>query len=236
MSEQILDTPNGVQPIEQPVEGVQANSANAEPQVPSTFDIPGVGELTVDEIKEFKQGYMRQSDYTKKTQSIASQRKEHEDALEIYNYLKQNPTIATQLYNGEQVSDGFLGSKMKPKEYEDLADKIASMEIDNHIRELKSRYTDFDEVAVLNRASELGVADLEFVYKGMQGETVDRTALEKQIREQVMRDIQKNGIATETIISTNDPIANVSSGLTPQQIAIAEKMGLTQQEYASGLS
>ena len=40
---------------------------------PDTVHIEGFGDYTLDELKEFKNGYLRQSDYTRKTQELARQ-------------------------------------------------------------------------------------------------------------------------------------------------------------------
>ena len=66
--------------------------------------IEGFGDYTVDELKEFKNGYLRQSDYTKKTQELARQREEANDALEVYGlsyfmYKRFNRELNRSLFN-----------------------------------------------------------------------------------------------------------------------------------------
>ena len=74
----------------------------AETQTPEETKTPTGIELdgetyTPEQLKEWRQGYLRQSDYTRKTQEIANMRKEHQDALELYEYMQSNPELVQQL-------------------------------------------------------------------------------------------------------------------------------------------
>jgi hypothetical protein len=62
VDEVIQDTQDGVQP-------------NQEQEQDIVYDIPEFGEVSRKQLEEWKNGYMRQSDYTKKTQELAEQRK-----------------------------------------------------------------------------------------------------------------------------------------------------------------
>ena len=74
-----------VEESQQPIEPVEPTDIQAEPEEKdNSVEIEGIGKISVDEIKEWKQGYLRQSDYTRKTQSLASQRQEYEDAVNLY--------------------------------------------------------------------------------------------------------------------------------------------------------
>lgn len=62
------------------------------------IEVPGIGELTLLELRD---GYLRQADYTRKTQALAEQRREVEssseevqNALKLYNMLKED-TVGT---------------------------------------------------------------------------------------------------------------------------------------------
>ena len=216
-------------------------TTNSTPEVtPMEFDIDGIGKVKSDDIKEWKLGYMRQSDYTRKTQDIAKQRNEAKDAMEIYNYLKQNPQVAQALADGRP--DALKGTPVagmlsKNPQLEDVNYRLASIELDAKLSTLKSRYPDFNEVDVLTEAERLGVSDLEFVYNGLRGRNVDemKQALTKQIENELTEKIRKNGIDTQTIISPNDTTASTNHGLTPEQIATATKMKLTPEQYAKGV-
>jgi hypothetical protein len=100
-----IDNGGGASTTSDNTGNVQTNAPASEPVTPPTpiteFDIDGIGKVKVDDIKEWKLGYMRQSDYTRKTQEIARQRNETKDALDVYNFLKSNPTIAQALADGD---------------------------------------------------------------------------------------------------------------------------------------
>jgi hypothetical protein len=204
------------------------------------IEIDGIGKVKAEDIKEWKLGYMRQSDYTKKTQEIARQRSEAKDAMEIYNYLKQNPQIAQALADGDAGAlkgTPIAGKIAKNPQLEDVNYRLATIELDAKLTALKSKYPDFNEVEVLTEADRLGVSDLEFVYNAIRGKKVDemKEALTKQIKNELTEKIRKNGIETQTIISPNDTTPSDNYGLTPAQIAIATKMNLTPEQYAKGV-
>lgn len=54
-----------------------------------TFLLPGVDEPV--SLEELKDGYLRQADYTRKTQEVAAQRKQLEKAQQIYAALTERP-------------------------------------------------------------------------------------------------------------------------------------------------
>lgn len=206
----------------------------------SEFNIEGIGTVKAEDIKEWKLGYMRQSDYTKKTQEIARQRDEAKDAMEIYAYLKQNPAIAQALADGNAgaLNGTPIASKLATNpQLEDVNYRLASIELDSKLNALKAKYPDFNEVEVLTEADRLGIADLEFVYNGLRGKNIDslKESLTKQIETELTEKIRKNGIETQTIISPGDTTADTNYGLTPAQIAIATKMKLTPEQYAKGM-
>jgi len=56
----------------EPTNEDNTTETSTEPEftTPTEIEIPGVGKLTVDEIKEMRQGSLRQSDYTKKHRNL----------------------------------------------------------------------------------------------------------------------------------------------------------------------
>jgi len=202
------------------------------------IELDGLGKVKIDDIKEWKQGYMRQSDYTKKTQTIAQQRKEAEQALELYNFLKANPVIAQQIADGKPVNTANTPlNNLNPalQEVDDVRRELSNMKLDMELERLKSKYKDFDEVEVINKAAELGIEDLEFVYKGMKADTEDnlKETLKKQIEAELLQKIQQNNSATQTIIApTNVPAVDNNYGLTDAENALCEKAGWDKEAYA----
>lgn len=241
MSEQIVNTGTPVQSQEPQVTPnpapVQEGTVATTPTPITEYEIDGLGKVKIDDIKEWKQGYLRQSDYTKKTQSIAAQKKEIQDAIDLYDYFKHNPQIARQVANGQPINTaGTPLDRINPVtgELEEVKRELSTIKLDAELNRLKGRYTDFNEVEVLEKAEELGVNDLEFVYKALKGDKVDTLAdtIRKQVEAELLQKIQANNTATQTIITPTDQTATSDYGLTPEEIAICEKAGWNKEAYA----
>ncbi len=73
------------------IEIEEASLETAAPQIAddTAFELPGVeGQVTLAELKD---GYLRQSDYTRKTQEVAEARKTNEKAVGLWEALRANP-------------------------------------------------------------------------------------------------------------------------------------------------
>lgn len=239
--------------LEQPVEEIEESPIVEEEDVepekdtqPEKIFVDGVGELTLDDIKELHKGNMRQRDYTKKTQALAQERQEAKEAMEFWNHVKQNPDYLKTLKESEVAkSDEILkqtAQKLSPEmqQIQDLQRRIALKEIDDEIDKLKNKYSDFDEVKVLTEARNRNIDDLEFIYLALRGkqntnvdtQEIERMAIEKA-KEQLMKEIEQNKDTTTTLI---DNKKSKSSGkeklkLSEKEIYIATQMGLTPEEY-----
>lgn len=195
------------EPIEQPTETPQEPTQQ---QVDNLLELEGIGKVSIDDIKEWKQGYLRQSDYTRKTQEIARSKKEMEDAVILYEYLKANPHVAQKLKETEvaQVKPE-IANRFDPtfERVEQLETKIAGYELDMEINRLKSKYPDFNEVSVLQEASKRGITDLEFIHNALSASKPQpdlRSQIEAEVRQKLLEELKQNSQDTQTIISTND--------------------------------
>lgn len=251
--EQIMQ--DSLEELEQPVEKVEVNEevqdnqveTKTEPEVKepenadNSIEIEGIGKVKLDEVKEWKQGYLRQQDYTRKTQELARQRKEAQQAIELYNYLRANPHIAERLKevdndNIRRTADSFNPAMRK---IEELEAKLAEDALEKEISDLKQRYPDFDEIKVLTQADKLGITDLEFVYKGLRDdvkkEEINMEDIKKQIadeiRKQIQEELKANADSTQTIITNNDMPPQKQINISPQEHNIAVNMGMSDEEY-----
>jgi len=89
--------------LEAPADSVESPQSNA----PSMYDIDGE-QVTADQIKQWKQGHLMQSDYTRKMQELSTQREALKPLEETMSYLRTNPDKAQLLYNtlyGQQEVD-----------------------------------------------------------------------------------------------------------------------------------
>lgn len=214
-----------------------------ESNTPTEFDIPGVGKLTVEEIKEMKQGSLRQSDYTRKTQELARQRKELEDAANFFNYIKQNPHLVEALKQAEQNPNSIVHrASPEAERIDQIAYNLKAMEVDMKLNELKAKYGDVDEVALFTKANELNTDDLEFVYKGLlyESKPIDVDSIIKQAKEEakaeLKAELEKNREMVATTVDTRQqkPIESVTP-LSPEEKRVAEAMGMTEDEYRKWL-
>lgn len=75
-----------------------------QPETPDSFILPGIDEPVT--LEELKNGYLRQADYTKKTQELAAARKDMRQAEELWNALRQHPVeLAKQLAQAAGLID-----------------------------------------------------------------------------------------------------------------------------------
>ena len=204
---------------------------------PETVHIEGFGDYTLDELKEFKNGYLRQSDYTKKTQELARQREEANDALEVYEYLRNNPHLVNALMQMDNGQANPVVQKATPENamMQQILHTQKAMEIEMRLNELKSKYgNDIDEVALFQKANQLKTEDLEFVYKALQYDNLVAKQADavKAAATQMQAEIDANKSAVSTIVGTNQgSIAQPKKGLTDAEKAVAAKMGVSEADY-----
>lgn len=229
-TEEVVET---VEP--QNIEGTTDESND--PSVPEKYNIPGLGEVTPEEIKEWRNGNLRQSDYTKKTQELARQREENKDALELFEYLRANPQIVEAMKQAEQNPHSIAHRSAPTQENEmlrQLAYNQKALETDLKLSALKQKYGEIDEVTLFNKATELHTDDLEFVYKALNydGRQVDREALIREAKEQLRAELEADKTAVSTVVSTKQsaPVQNTVT-LTNDEKHVAAGMGLTESEY-----
>lgn len=186
---------------------------------PDKILIDGVGEITLDELKN---GYLRTQDYTKKTQEVARQRDEVQDAMELYAKIKADPNYLTELANGNtplpNQLDPLLGKLLN------LEALVYDMQVEKDISALQSKYPDFEIKEVLNIAHEkqISLEDAYLLNKSIKTPvTADTEAIRKQIREEVLKEIEANNDVTRTIIGSGGS-GTVIEDKTPE-LSNAEK-------------
>lgn len=229
--EQVTDTPQEDTISEQPTNEEKPTDANTESEVieednkevpsdmPASINIDGTN-YTIEQIKEWKQGNMRQSDYTKKTQEIARMRKELED-------------------KGASLDDSDKTDEMKRIEKLEL--DLANKELDNDISNMKNKYKDFDEIEILNECERRKIYDLEFVYNALHPqvkneiniEDVKKQAIE-EYKNSLKQEIKKDTEATSgSIIDSTPGTAPVdySEMLDYAEKAYCNKRGIQYKDY-----
>lgn len=236
-----------VQPVEEPTQTEQVvetvapttqESTTETVATPTTFNIDGIGEVTADQIKEWKNGNMRQSDYTKKTQDLAKERAEHKDALELYSYLRSNPHIIEALKNADKNPSSMVGSKAPTMENEllrQLAYNQKAMETDMKLSALKQKYGEIDEVALLSKATEMRTDDLESVYKIITYDnrpTLNEADIIAKAKAELLAELKADKSSVSTMVNTRQTqTVEPKVDLTPEQKRVATAMGMSESEY-----
>ena len=202
---------------------------------PEYLDIDGE-KVSLDELRK---GYLRQSDYTRKTQSLAQQRKDTQKAIELYEHINSNPELSEVLRNYDTYKNDAL-QKTDPVlvEVEKLKQLQEEIALEREITRLSRKYSDFDEVAVLNEASRRNVTDLEFIYNAIKSTNqkskgVDIEALKEEIRKELLNEMQSKDVGTTIIgskgVAPGEKKEEVT--LSNSEAKIAEAFGLTKEEY-----
>lgn len=220
---------------------VEQNSETTETEqieeLPLEYEIDGE-KFSVDEIREWRKGNLRQSDYTKKTTELAKQRKEAEEALEVYSYLMSKPDLVKKLYefdaeNPQEVDK--VQAKLDPvaKQINELNQKLLIKDIEAELKDITSKDKFVNDVELLQIANDMKCT-VSVAYDIWKGKNMDKVLKEKEaeIKRQVAKQIKENADKTSTLISTADKTNEPSTlGLTDTQIAFADKLGMTPEDY-----
>lgn len=208
---------------------------NEDEQKPEVFKV-GDAEVTLEELQK---GYLRQSDYTKKTTELANMRKELKQAEDLYKDIQSNPDLQKQLKDSGANQDLVNSANAEQKKIRDLEVKIASMELDKEVSRLKQKYPDFDEVAVITEASKRNSPDLEFIYKATRKvedkkDDVDMDSLREQLKKELLAEIKGEDVPP-TIISNKASLTPVTEEkgvtMTVQEAKIADGMKMSHEDY-----
>lgn len=206
---------------------------------PTEIEIDGV-KVSLDELKN---GYMRQSDYTKKTQEISKKAREAEQALQLMQHLESNPEVA------QQLAQQFQLPTIDPnqKQLIELQNQNMELLIRNELRDLKDKYGEFNEIELLNVARDEQISNLDTAYQVLQArkgggaskpQEMDVESLREQIKQELLAELKKTEeqqVDTSTIIQSGGdvaPVRDTAPQLSPQEQKVARAMGMKIEEYA----
>lgn len=225
--EQTVQTPGETQPIPND-SAIETETALA----PQTVILNGV-EVPLTEVE---QGYLRQADYTKKTQDIARINKESEVAKQYFEAINTDPEFA------EGIARRFGLPYMTPEEMsrQQLTNDYHSLLLERDVDNLKLKFKDVDVQEVVKTAYENKIDSLEDAYHLLQGRKAatappaDIESLREQIRQEVALELQSN-VDTSTTIGTGGTAQQVQSNspeLSAGEMRVAQNMNMTAVEYA----
>ena len=219
--------------------GPTEQDAETKETKPTTIEVDGE-ELTLEELKN---GYLRQSDYTRKTQEVRRLEQEAREALELVKQLREKPEVA------QQLSQQFEMPNLDPiqAEYRELENKYYDLLIEKQVNELQAKYGEFDVIEVLETARDNNIKDLDTAYHVVQSrkgggksveQEIDIDALKEELRQGILEELKKEQEAqadTSTIIKqrgSNTPVKSDEPNLTREELKVARMMGLDKKEYA----
>lgn len=159
-------------------------------------------------LSELKQGYLRQSDYTKKTQELAAQRKEFEsekealkDTAEFDKYLSSNPYLKQKFIEMAQVWNGT-----DPFDIEEVMSDAGYAKYINHFmaenaklkQELESLKGDYESLN-FNQSMKQLESDLKAEYGDLVTdeyiESLTKRAKSENLSHDILRDIADGQLA-----------------------------------------
>lgn len=184
--------------------------------------------LTLDDLKN---GYLRQADYTKKTQELAKQRKEVEEAIKKFQ--------PTPNQNIQQTQDSAF------QKIAHLEEKLYDLMLEQEINNMRQKYSDFDTDEVISVAYEKKIENLEDAYMLWKArkpvvndltktETIDIEKLKADIRKELRSEIEEEYKNTRTTVGTGSSAQNINSNtpeLTDSEKRVARNMGMSEKEY-----
>lgn len=158
-----------------------------------TVEITVDGERTQVPVSELRDGYMRQSSFTQKSQSLANEKAQMEGAQALASAYADDPETTVRFLAeqagitlgeatavaeaAEQESWSDEGATRDPRmdvfeqRFADLDAQEAKREVQGTIQDLGAKYGDaFDQSAVISRAIQDQSSNLEATFMQMQGE------------------------------------------------------------------
>lgn len=195
--------------------------------------------FTYDQIREMQRGNLRQSDYTKKTQELANERKQNGEALEFYNYFKKNPELLSKLADAEKelgLKGTDYSNKLDPvqQEIKDLKNQMAIRDINSQLDAILSKDKTVKDVDLLNIANQYNVP-VNTAYEIYRGQNFDKLTknLKQEAKKEVSEQLKSNADITNSAIAKGDG-KNIKGtfGLTETEIAFAKRVNMSNEEYA----
>lgn len=212
-----------------PVEETKPETKQVEDTAPQKFNIPGIGEV---DIEELKSGYLRQSDYTKKTQEISTQKNEVKDAVVLYEFMKANPEVAKLVLEKAPQVKGVSKEEQRIRE---LESEIALQKKNAEIADLASKDKNFNLVEVEKIMEDRKLHSLSDAYKIWKSDNgkvdLDLESITKKIREDILKELNAN-VDTRTIVnSKGGEVTSTQPELTAIEKKIAKNLKMSEADY-----
>lgn len=198
----------------------------------SVYNIDGIGEVTADEIREWKNSGLRQADYTRKTQELARQREQLEDASQVYNYLKAHPYLVNSIRQAENNPQfNQIAPSAEKDAIKDLQYQLQSIKVDSELQNLHEKYGDFDEDKLFRIATDNKINDLEMVLKSMMYDNKPTDSAVEVAKRQLKAEMERDKETVSTVVTNKSSKKRSTPRLTKEERHVAEMMGMSPREY-----
>lgn len=180
----------------------------------------------------------------KATQQAPALDEETQQALELMAYLKENPHLINAMRevnpDAHQQLNTYVPDEMT-KKLQEFEEFMIEQQYQGVVRDMKTKYSDYDESKVLEFAEEHSITDLEVAYKALKADstpTFDETAMRNKLREELkaelMQELKQTASNTSTIVGSmgdTPPVQN-EVVVSQQEKKVARMMGMSADDYA----
>jgi len=202
-------------------------------ELPSKITIAGIGEV---DIEELKNGYLRQTDYTKKTQEISNMKNEVKDAVTLYEFMRANPDVAKLVV--EKAKDTNITTiTPEQKRIKSLEDELMLQKRNAEIAELSAKDKDFNLVEVESVMESRNLKSLNDAYKIWKSDKatnqpLDLESLTKKIKDDLLKELGTQ-VDTRSIMNNGGTanVENTQAELTPIEKRIAKNLKMSEADY-----
>lgn len=169
---------------------------------------------------------------------------ETKQAIELMNYLKENPQLVEAMRGidpqAHQDLTSYVPDEMRTK-IQQFEEFMIEQQYQQVVNDMKSKYEDYDAEKVLEYAEAHELTDLEIAYKALKAETApkldieaEKARLREELKKELMEELKQTVSDTSTIVTSNGSVPPVQkeSVLSHQEQKVAEAMGLSKEEYA----
>jgi hypothetical protein len=233
-------------PVEPAVEAPPADAVPTEPAGDEPlYAVTVQGEEQQVTLEELRGGYMRQSDYTKKTQGLSQREKELANAEAVMTALERNPhrtieilvdqygwtpqqaaaaasEFETQGYDVEDNPPDPMASRLEQIEQHlaQIRQRDMQSQIDAEFQALEAEHGQIDRQALLNHTVKRGLPDLAAGYRDMNFDTARQTAA----RVEAKREAQ--------VVQDGGTVAPKSVSAPPQkQLSLREQIAASLKQH-----
>lgn len=229
-------------------EGVGATESDS---TETPDDLPTEQEETPVEVEETPTDNSESNPQLSKEELIEALRASQEpvvdektqQALELMEYLEQHPELIQSMRavdaEAYQTLNTFVPDEITQK-LQEFEEFMVEQQYQAVVREMTSKYPDYDADKVLEFAEEHGLTDLEIAYqthKAMNAPKFDveaeRAKLREELKAELLKELQNDVSSTSSIVGqgADVPPTQTEIYISSAERKVAENMGMSIEDY-----